>query len=99
MFKVDKIYLLPDEGKRKALVTILINDCFAVSGIRIVNGSNGLFIAMPERKTNDGEFIDICYPINRETRDGLEKLILTAYKNYLDLKKISKGEDNAVHQA
>ncbi len=70
------------EGSRmKGIASVLIDDCFAVHDIRIIEGDNGLFIAMPSRKTkNDGEYRDIAHPINPETRAIFEEAILEAYK-------------------
>ncbi len=63
-------------GKMKAVVSLTIDDCFAVHDIKVIESQNGLFIAMPSRKTPDGQFKDIAHPINSETRKFLEKLIL-----------------------
>ncbi len=66
-------------GKMKAVVSLTIDDCFAVHDIKVIESQNGLFIAMPSRKTPDGQFKDIAHPINSETRKFLEKLILENY--------------------
>ncbi len=70
------------EGSRmKGIASVLIDDCFAVHDIRIIEGDSGLFIAMPSRKTkNDDEYRDIAHPINPETRAMFEQAILEAYK-------------------
>jgi stage V sporulation protein G len=67
------------EGKMKAIVSITIDNEFVVHDIKVIEGQNGLFIAMPSRKTPDGEFKDIAHPINTDTRDRIQSLILTAY--------------------
>ena len=70
------------EGSRmKGNATVLIDDCFAVHGIRIIEGDNGLFIAMPSKKTSSGEYRDIAHPINKEVRTMFEEAILDAYNN------------------
>jgi len=70
------------EGSRmKGNATVLIDDCFAIHGIRIIEGDNGLFIAMPSKKTSDGEYHDIAHPINKEVRTMFENAILDAYNN------------------
>ena len=69
------------EGSRmKGIASVLIEDCFAVHDIRIIEGDNGLFIAMPSRKTATGGYRDIAHPINPETRTQFEEAILEAYK-------------------
>ena len=64
------------EGKLKAIVSITLDDEFAVHDIKIIEGDRGLFIAMPSRKSSDGEYRDIAHPINTQTRDRLQKLSL-----------------------
>ena len=68
-----------DENKMKAFASITINDCFVVHEIRIIEGENGLFAAMPSRKTPDGKFKDIAHPIKTEVRKYIEQLVLDAY--------------------
>lgn len=75
--KVDK------DGKMKAVASITIDGEFVVHDIKIIDGEKGLFIAMPSRRTGEGEYRDIAHPINSETRDGLQKLILGAYEKAL----------------
>ncbi len=72
------------EGKMKAVVSITFDDEFAVHDIKIIEGEKGLFIAMPSRKTTDGEYRDIAHPINSETRDRIQKLILEKYEEVLE---------------
>lgn len=69
-----------DDGKLKAVASVIIDDCFAVHDIKIISGADGDFIAMPSRKTPDGEFKDIVHPINTETREMLRDKILDAYR-------------------
>ena len=68
-----------DGSRMKGIASVLIDDCFAVHDIRIIEGDNGLFIAMPSRKTATGGYRDIAHPINPETRALFEKAILEAY--------------------
>ncbi|MEG1441100.1 MAG: septation regulator SpoVG [Oscillospiraceae bacterium] len=72
------------EGRMKAIVSITIDDAFVVHDIKVIEGQEKLFIAMPSRKTPEGEFKDIAHPINSETRDMLHELILEKYKEVLD---------------
>lgn len=68
------------EGSRmKGIASVLLDDCFAVHDIRIIEGDKGLFIAMPSKKTNSGEYRDVAHPINPEVRAMFEEAILKAY--------------------
>ena len=67
------------EGKMKAVVSITIDDEFVVHDIKVIEGVKGLFIAMPSRKAADGEFRDIAHPINSETRDHIQNIILEEF--------------------
>ncbi len=70
------------EGSRmKGIASVLLDDSFAVHDIRIIEGDNGLFIAMPSRKTATGGYRDIAHPINPEVRAMFEEAILDAYEN------------------
>ena len=71
------------EGKMKAVVSITIDEEFVVHDIKIIEGEKGLFIAMPSRKAADGEYRDIAHPINSDTRDRIQKLILEKYHETL----------------
>ena len=68
------------EGKMRAVVSITIDDVFVVHDIKVIEGEKGLFIAMPSRKASDGESRDIAHPINSETRDKIQSLILEKYQ-------------------
>ncbi len=68
------------EGKMKAVVSITIDDEFVVHDIKVIEGEKGLFIAMPSRKAADGEYRDIAHPINSETRQGIQSIILDSYE-------------------
>lgn len=74
-----------EDNKLKAVASITLDDCFVVHDIKIIEATEGVFIAMPSRKTNDGEYKDIAHPLNTETRELLKTTILTAY--YDELKK------------
>lgn len=67
-------------NKVKAIVTIVINNCFAINDIKLVESQNGFFIVMPSRKTPNGEFKDIAHPINADTRENIQNAILKKYK-------------------
>ena len=72
-----------DEDKLKAFVSIVIDDCFVVSDIKIINGINGLFISMPSKKRKNGTFRDIAHPLNNETRKKIEDKVLAKYREVL----------------
>ncbi len=71
------------EGKMKAVVSVTLDDEFVVHDIKVIEGENGLFIAMPSKKASDGEYRDIAHPINSTTRDAMQKQIMEAYENAL----------------
>ena len=75
-----RVRKIAKEGKMKAVVSITIDDEFVVHDIKIIEGEKGLFIAMPSRKAADGEYRDIAHPINSDTRDRIQKLILEKYQ-------------------
>ena len=71
------------EGKMKAVVSITIDQEFVIHDIKVIEGDRGLFIAMPSKRTSDGEFRDIAHPINSETRETIQKIILESYEKSL----------------
>lgn len=73
-----------EESRMKGIASILLDDCFAVHDIRIIEGDNGLFIAMPSRKTATGAYRDIAHPISAECRKLFEDAILEEYKKELN---------------
>lgn len=68
-----------EDSNLKAFVNIIIDDALAVKDLRIIDGNNGLFVAMPNRKNKDGEYRDTVHPINQEVRDMMEEEIIKAY--------------------
>ncbi len=76
-------FVKKDDSKLKAVASITIDDCFVVHDIKVIDGTDGPFIAMPSRKTSDGEFKDIAHPLNTETRENLKNTILGAYREEL----------------
>lgn len=75
-----RIRKVEKEGKMKAVVSITIDEEFVVHDIKVIEGDKGLFIAMPSRKTADGEYRDIAHPINSDTRERIQTLILQKYQ-------------------
>jgi stage V sporulation protein G len=72
-----------NEGKMKAIVSVTFDNAFVVHDIKVIEGTNGYFIAMPSRKTQDGEFKDIVHPINSEFREKLSAEVLKKYREAL----------------
>lgn len=68
------------EGKMKAVVSITLDNEFVVHDIKVIEGEKGLFIAMPSRKAADGEYRDIAHPINSDTREKIQSIILQKYE-------------------
>ena len=80
-----RIRKISAEGKMKAIVSVTFENQFVVHDIKVIEGQNGLFIAMPSRKTRDGEFKYIAHPINTETREQIQKAILDEYEKVKNL--------------
>lgn len=79
-----RIRKIATEGKMKAVVSVTFDNEFVVHDIKVIEGQNGLFIAMPSRKTPDGEFKDIAHPINTDTREKIQNSILKAYEEAME---------------
>lgn len=73
-----RVFPVEDE-KLKAFVSIILDNCFVISDIKIINGPKGLFISMPSKKRKDGTFRDIAHPLNSETRRMMEEKVLNRY--------------------
>lgn len=78
-----RIRKITAEGKMKAIVSVTLDNEFVVHDIKVIDGQNGLFIAMPSRKTPDGEFKDIAHPINTSTREKIQTAILKEYEKVM----------------
>lgn len=69
-----------DDSKLKAVSSVTFDDCFVIHDIKVIEGTEGCFIAMPSRRTADGEFKDIAHPIKQEMRDELKEAVLAVYE-------------------
>ena len=78
-----RVRKMTKDGKMKAVVSITIDGAFVVHDIKVIEGEKGLFIAMPSRKATSGEYRDIAHPINSESRDKIQKVILESYEKAL----------------
>jgi stage V sporulation protein G len=81
-----KIRKANGEGKLRAYVTITFDECFVVHNVKVIEGKDGMFIAMPSRKNRNGEYKDIAHPINGDFRNEMQEKILEKYQsgNFLD---------------
>ena len=75
-----RVRKISKEGKMKAVVSVTIDEEFVVHDIKVIEGDKGLFIAMPSRRSSDGEYRDVAHPINTSTRERLQAVILEAYE-------------------
>ena len=90
-----KVYPV-DQEKLKAYVSIVLDNCFLVSDIKVIGGPSGLFVSMPSKRKKTGEFKDIAHPLNRETRQWMSERILLEYETALKQappRKIEPAED------
>ncbi len=75
-----RVRKLNSDGKMKAIVSVTFDDAIVIHDIKVIEGTDKLFVAMPSRKTPDGEFKDIAHPINMQMRERLQKSILEKYE-------------------
>jgi stage V sporulation protein G len=78
-----RVFPVTNEERLKAYATITIDNVFLIRDLRVINGNNGLFVAMPSRKMKDGTFKDIAHPLNSETRLMIESKVLAGYEHEL----------------
>jgi len=79
--EITDVKVIPvDDEKLKAFVSIVFDQCFVVTDIKIINGPKGLFVSMPSKKRKDGTFKDIAHPLNNQMRQYLEEKVLSVYK-------------------
>ena len=79
-----RVRKIEKEGKMKAIVSITLDNEFVIHDIKVIEGEKGLFIAMPSRKAADGEYRDIAHPINSETRDTVQSMVLSRYEELME---------------
>ena len=90
-----RIRKITTEGKMKAIVSVTFDDEFVVHDIKIIEGQNGLFIAMPSRKMGEGDFRDIAHPINSETRNKIQNAIFAQYEKRNELERAAAEAERA----
>ena len=82
-----RVRKITKEGKMKAIVSITIENEFVIHDIKVIEGEKGMFIAMPSKKAADGEYRDIAHPINSDTRDQIQRIVLERYEQALSMKR------------
>lgn len=83
------------EGRMRAIASITIDHEFVVHDIRVIDGNNGLFVAMPSKRTPDGEFRDIAHPISSTTREKIQNAVLTEYEKAGEYEEVEFEEAGA----
>lgn len=95
--KITEVKVFPvNEDRLKAYVAVTFDDCFVVRDLKVIQGTNGLFVAMPSKKRKDGQFRDIAHPLNQETRNMIEDMVFEAYEN--ELRSMGVSLDNLQRQ-
>ncbi|HJV91316.1 MAG TPA: SpoVG family protein [Holophagaceae bacterium] len=86
------------DEKLRAFASIVLDGCFLVGDIRVVEGEEGYFVSMPSRRKRDGRFVDICFPLDTPTREFIEEKVLLAYETATGTKAISRLDKGEVGQ-
>src|SRR5262245_40369733 len=82
---IQRVKICPvEEEKLKAFVSVIFDECFVVSDIKIIQGASGLFVSMPSKKRKNGTFRDIAHPLNNETRRRIEEKVLLRYQEMVE---------------
>lgn len=92
------IYPSKGDGPQKASATVNINGQFAIRGLKIMEGSKGLFVSMPSYRAGNGEYKDICFPCTKEARIGFDQAVLTAYEQKLAQSQTAARQEAPVPQ-
>ena len=87
-----RIRKMNSEGKMKAVVSVTFDEALVIHDIKVIEGQDKVFIAMPSRRTPDGEFKDIAHPINAQMREKLQSAIIAAYEQAEDAPSENVGE-------
>jgi stage V sporulation protein G len=98
--EITQVKVFPVEEERlKAYVSIVLDDCFLVSDLKVIQGPNGVFVSMPSKRKKNGEFKDIAHPLNRETRERMERRILSEYERIRTEPSASRVEEAVAEEA
>ena len=93
-----KIRKAINESRMRAIVSIIIDDEFAIHDIKVIEGDSKLFLAMPSRRLPEGTFRDICHPTNTETRAYLEKEIINKYIEHINTENLVTASDSIAEE-
>lgn len=74
-----RVKKIENKNRLKAVATITFDECFVIHELRLIEGKNGLFVAMPSKKNTQGEFRDVCHPISKELREEIEEVVIKTY--------------------
>ena len=98
MLNITDIRITPitNDDKLRAYAAIVLDGCFIVGDLRVVEGEDGYFVAMPSRRKRDGSYKDIAYPMNNEAREALERRVLEAYEASTGKRAIARAEDDGI---
>ena len=95
--EITEVKIFPvNEERLKAYVSITIDGCFVIRDLKVIQGTSGLFVAMPSKKRKDGQFRDIAHPLNQDTRKMIEDAVFEAFEN--ELKSMGESLDNLRRQ-
>lgn len=94
-----RIRKINDDGRMRAIVSVVFDEEFVVHDIKVIEGQNGLFIAMPSRKMGEGEYRDIAHPLTSETRNRIKDAIFEAYEKSLEQKAAEEATEEAAEEA
>jgi stage V sporulation protein G len=95
--KITEVKVFPvNEDRLKAYVSVTFDDCFVIRDLKVIQGTSGLFVAMPSKKRKDGQFRDIAHPLNQETRNMIEDKVFEAYEK--ELQSMGASLDNLKRQ-
>jgi stage V sporulation protein G len=91
-----QIHLVYDDPKLKAYVALIVENAFVIKDMKVIQGNNGVFVAMPNKKGKDGIYRDVAHPINSDTRKVIENTILDAYRSKLaETESSGEGQSSA----
>lgn len=83
-FKAEIKKVFEDGGNLKAIASVILDDCFIVKQVRVVDGAKGMFISLPCRRNVKGEFVELCFPLSKEVRMEMSGVVLQAYREALE---------------
>lgn len=87
-----RLELLEDKGRLKAVSSVTVDNEFVIHDVKVIEGETSTFISFPSRKNKEGEFVDICHPINQSARNKIQEAVIDAYENALKEQQESSNE-------